>query len=60
MKDLKKTVVDWSQYIEKLSSYIASTGKQYQNHAATIKNWQLKDKIVTYQREYECKEEESL
>lgn len=60
LKDLKKTVVDWSQYIEKLSSYIASTGKQYQNHAATIKNWQRKDKAVIYQREYECKDEESL
>ena len=26
----------WGQYIEKLSEYMASTGKRYQSHAATI------------------------
>ena len=27
----------WEPYIEKLSEYIASTGRRYQNHAATIR-----------------------
>ena len=26
----------WAYYIERLSGYIASTGKKYKNHAATI------------------------
>lgn len=30
---------DWSARIERLSSYIASTGKSYKNHLATIRNW---------------------
>lgn len=30
-------------YIEKLSSYIASTGKKYKSHYATILNWSRKD-----------------
>src|SRR5699024_9448205 len=29
----------WGQYIEKLSEYMASTGKRYQSHAATIRRW---------------------
>ena len=29
----------WEQYIEKLSEYMASTGKRYQSHAATIRRW---------------------
>ena len=30
-------------YIERLSSYIASTGKRYKSHYATILNWSRKD-----------------
>ena len=30
-------------YIEKLSSYIASKGKKYKSHYATILNWSRKD-----------------
>lgn len=30
---------DWEKRIEKLSSYMASTGKHYKNHLATIRNW---------------------
>ena len=29
----------WAYYIERLSGYIASTGKKYKNHAATIRRW---------------------
>ena len=32
------------EYIEKLSSYMASSGKEYPNHYATITNWVLTDK----------------
>ena len=33
-------------YIEKLSSYIASKGKKYKNHYATILTWARKEPIV--------------
>lgn len=34
---------DWSERIERLSEYIASTGKSYKNHLATIRSWSRKD-----------------
>ncbi len=34
----------WGQYIEKLSEYMASTGKRYQSHAATIRRWIADDR----------------
>ena len=34
----------WQQYVEKLSEYMASTGKTYQNHAATIRRWAAADR----------------
>ena len=35
---------DYEERIERLSSYVASTGKTYKNHLATIRNWARKDK----------------
>lgn len=35
---------DYSERIERLSEYIASTGKKYKNHLATIRTWARKDK----------------
>ena len=35
---------DYQQRIERLSEYIASTGKRYKNHLATIRSWARKDK----------------
>lgn len=35
---------DWESRIERLSEYIASTGKSYKNHLATIRNWARRDK----------------
>ena len=35
---------DYSQRIERLSEYIASTGRSYQNHLATIRIWARKDR----------------
>lgn len=34
---------DYSDRIERLSEYMASTGKSYKNHLATIRNWAKKD-----------------
>lgn len=34
---------DYTARIESLSSYIASTGKTYKNHLATIRNWARKE-----------------
>lgn len=34
---------DWQERIERLSSYMASSGKGYKSHLATIKNWARKD-----------------
>ena len=35
---------DWQNRIERLSEYIASSGKAYKNHLATIRVWAKKDK----------------
>ena len=35
---------DWQTRIERLSEYMASTGKTYKNHLATIRAWARKDK----------------
>lgn len=34
---------DYIELIERLSSYMASTGKSYKNHLATIRNWARKE-----------------
>mgnify|MGYP003309224012 CR=1 FL=1 len=34
---------DWEDRIERLSSYVESTGKKYKSHYATIRNWARKD-----------------
>ena len=34
---------DWMERIERLSAYMASTGKSYKNHLATIRNWARRD-----------------
>lgn len=36
---------DYSERIERLSEYIASTGKFYKNHLATIRSWARKDGV---------------
>lgn len=40
---LKAEFSDWEKRIESLSSYMASTGKSYKNHLATIRNWARRD-----------------
>lgn len=40
---LKAEFPDWQDRIERLSEYIASTGKSYKSHLATIRAWARKD-----------------
>lgn len=44
----------------KLSGYMQTSGKQYKDHAATIRRWYIQDHPAPVKRSYECKEEESL
>lgn len=34
---------DWQERIERLSTYMASSGKTYKNHLATIRSWARRD-----------------
>ena len=44
LKELKhRFPYDWQNWIERLSSYLASTGKKYRNHYATICSWAVKE-----------------
>lgn len=36
---------DWLQRMERLSEYMASTGKHYRNHLATIRSWSRRDTL---------------
>ena len=54
----------WEKYIEKLAEYMASTGKRYQSHAATIRRWAGEDAKKaappTRNRDYSVKEDETV
>ena len=54
----------WEFYIDRLSGYIASTGRKYQNHAATIRRWAAADTAGCAPKQgmpnYTYKEGESL
>ena len=43
LEKLKAEFTDWEERIERLSAYMASTGKAYKNHLATIRNWAKRD-----------------
>ena len=44
LKELKhRFPYDWQNWIERLSSYMASTGKKYRNHYAMICSWAVKE-----------------
>lgn len=43
LQKLQEEFPDWQGRIERLSSYVASTGKSYKSHYATIRNWARKD-----------------
>ena len=52
----------WQEYIERLSEYMASTGKTYKSHAATIRRWITDDrrKGKSGLADYSCEEGDSL
>lgn len=54
----------WQHYLDRLSEYMASSGRQYQNHAATIRRWaaadQKKSHQQTYSRDYSVEEGETV
>lgn len=60
LEEIKHSVSNWKEYIERLSGYMASTGKQYRNQAATIINWSRQDNPPFQQRIYESEEYETL
>lgn len=51
---------EWNGWIERLSEYMASTGKTYQNHMATICLWAARKKEEINARDYDCAEEDCL
>ena len=44
LQKLQSEFPDWNERIERLSEYIASTGKKYKSHLATIRSWARRDK----------------
>lgn len=66
LAELKTELPDkWEYYIDRLSVHIASTGKKYNSHAATIFKWAQEDKEKTDKKsggipDYSYKEGESL
>ena len=59
---LRQSVPGFEDYVERLSRYMASTGKKYADHAATILDWAARDQRTNGQakRDYSCQEGESL
>ena len=51
MQKLKTEYSDLGERIERLSSYMASTGKKYKSHYATIRNWARRDGKPTHKNE---------
>ena len=65
LDELKAELPDkWEYYIDRLSGYIASTGRKYKNHAATIRRWAADDTAKAAPKkgipDYSYKEGESL
>ena len=60
MDSLRQTVPQYRDYIERLSTYMQSSGKRYADHAATIKSWYDRDNPPPPARNYESEENESL
>ena len=54
----------WQEYIDRLSEYMASTGKTYKSHAATIRRWIADDRRkaapVACDRDYSVKEGDTV
>ena len=50
---LSAEFTECDEYIERLSLYMASTGKDYSSHAATVRKWILQDKPKKQERNYD-------
>ncbi len=54
----------WQEYIERLSEYMASTGRTYKSHAATIRRWIANDlrkaAPVSRDRDYSVKDGDTV
>ena len=54
----------WQTYVDRISEYMASTGKKYQSHAATIRRWAAEDRKKgapqTRNRDYSVREGETV
>lgn len=61
LADLKAELpTKWQHYIDRLSEYMASTGKKYHSHLATIRRWAADDGKQSGMPDYSYKEGESL
>ena len=58
MVKLQAEFPDWQERIERLSSYMASSGKSYKDHLATIRNWAKKDQQPRQQYRRQTKADE--
>jgi hypothetical protein len=57
---LRQDISNYQEYIERLSRYMHSTHKHYDDHAATIRRWYSNDTPTPPARKYGRKENESL
>ena len=58
--ELKEEIPGIDRLIEELSGYIKSEGRQYADHAATLRRWHGREKPKKGIPDYSCKEGESL
>ena len=58
--ELKQEIRELDRLIEELSSYMRSSGKQYADHAVTLRRWAERSALVKNIPDYTCSEEESL
>lgn len=58
MAKLQAEFPDWQERIERLSSYMASSGKSYKDHLATIRNWAKKEQQPRQQYRRQTKADE--
>lgn len=60
LRALQRDIPGYMQYIERLSCYMASSGKTYANHAATIRHWASRDNNITLAQRYTYSPRDSL
>ena len=60
LEKLKVEFPDWEERIERLSEYIASSGKSYKSHLATIRAWARRDKDKDKPKYSDCNVEDAI